>query len=214
MADPFESQLESVIDDYDRALINGDFDINKTHALANLYSIKTSCLAAIERTVGRASVYYESATQLGEAHIIPQEDLEAVIGVVKSLLSAVRKDYLKSLEEIIHGDVFGDFLEMVHDRKIDIQWEKIFADAFRYIRVDFVLVEDAGFLVFLEYGAVGVNAPDLDCRIFLLQVPPGPGDGATGSNTDEKMINFSAGLFPNFRASLPEIFLRRVSARE
>ena len=34
------------------------------------------------------------------------------MGVAKSLLSDIKNDYLKSLEEIIHGDVFGDFLEM------------------------------------------------------------------------------------------------------
>src|SRR5690606_15046720 len=38
--------------------------------------------------------------------------LAGQVGVARSLLSDVQNDYLKSLEELIHGDVFGDFLEM------------------------------------------------------------------------------------------------------
>ena len=34
------------------------------------------------------------------------------IGVAKALLSDIQNDYLKGLEEIIHGDLFSDFLEM------------------------------------------------------------------------------------------------------
>ena len=34
------------------------------------------------------------------------------IGVAKALLSDIQNGYMESFEELVHGDVFGDFLEM------------------------------------------------------------------------------------------------------
>ena len=68
-------------------------------------------MAAIERIAGRTSAYYERAVTILES-TNAWSGLAGRVGVAKSLLSDIKNDYLKSLEEIIHGDVFGDYLEM------------------------------------------------------------------------------------------------------
>jgi hypothetical protein len=113
MANTFEKQLEAVITEYESAAALSKYD-DASDALSNVQvrDLQTRCLAAIERTIGRNSVYYERATALSETKDHAYGQLAGQIGVAKSLLSDVQNGYLKSLEEIIHGDVFSDFLEM------------------------------------------------------------------------------------------------------
>jgi hypothetical protein len=71
-------------------------------------------MTVIERATGGNSVYFKQAMSIynkkpPEAH--GWTKLAEQIGVVQSLLINIKKGYLKSLEEIIHGDVLGDFLE-------------------------------------------------------------------------------------------------------
>lgn len=76
--------------------------------------MQTRCIAAIERASGRKSVYYEQVTSVQQTNDHLWGQLAHQIGVVDSLLHNIRKGYLRSLEEIIHGEVFGDFLEMAN----------------------------------------------------------------------------------------------------
>lgn len=74
--------------------------------------MQTRCLTAIERAVGRNSVYYEQAGTVLNTRGHSWGHLAGLIGVADSLLHNIRAGYLKSLEELLHGEVFGDFLEM------------------------------------------------------------------------------------------------------
>ena len=78
----------------------------------NVKQMQTRCLAAIERAVGRNSVYYEQARGILKTNDNSWEHLAGLIGVAASLLHNIRAGYLKTLEELIHGEVFGDLLEM------------------------------------------------------------------------------------------------------
>src|SRR5207253_667816 len=69
-------------------------------------------------------------------------------------------------------------------------------------RIDLVLVEDAGLFVFLEHRAVGINAPHLDARVLLLEIPPNAADGAAGADAADKVRNRTVGLVPDLRAGL------------
>jgi len=70
-------------------------------------------MAAVERVAGRASVYFQKvSTPRDKKDQLGWDYLAAQIGVVKSLLHDIRSGYLKSFEELIHGELFGDFLEM------------------------------------------------------------------------------------------------------
>ena len=72
----------------------------------------TSCRAVIHRVVGPDSPY---AAQL--SHLLSQRPNDRVLlrglaGIVESLRASLKAGYLKTASELIHGEIFGDFLEM------------------------------------------------------------------------------------------------------
>jgi hypothetical protein len=80
--------------------------------------------------------------------------------------------------------------------------QEVLADALRDVRVDLVLVEDARLLVLLEDRAVGVDAPDLDGRVALLEVAAGAADRAAGADADHEVRDAAVGLLPDLGAGL------------
>ena len=109
----FETQLEAVIKEYEEAFARSKYsDASDVLTEVVMSDLQTRGLAAIERASGRNSIYFERATAIFEGSGNQWQHLAGQFGVAKSLLSDVRSGYLNSLEEIIHGEVFGDFLEM------------------------------------------------------------------------------------------------------
>jgi hypothetical protein len=109
----FEKQLESVVTEHVKALtISSQEDASDILNNTDVFDMRTRCLAAIERITGRNSVYFEEATKLSESKANAWDQLSGQIGVARSLLNDMRNGYLKSLEELIHADVFTDYLEM------------------------------------------------------------------------------------------------------
>ena len=111
--DTFQKQLYSVIVEYEAALSQSKYD-DASDILSDtrVKDLQTRTIAAIERISGRNSIYFQQATKIDTERGNNWDHLAGQIGVAKSLLSDIQNDYLKSLEEIIHGDIFGDFLEM------------------------------------------------------------------------------------------------------
>ncbi len=109
----FQKQLEGVISEYESARGRSVYgDGSDTISDVNVRDLQTRCLAAIDRISGRQSIYFEQAIALGNANSNAWDQLAAQMGVAKSLLSDFKNDYLKSAGEIIHGELFSDFLEM------------------------------------------------------------------------------------------------------
>ena len=96
----------------------------------------------------------------------------------------------------------GHFLEMIDDIEIDVPRQEVFADAFGDVRVDLVLVENAGLLVLLEHRPVGVDAPHLDARVLLLEVPADAADRAAGADAADQVRNRAVRLIPDLRTGL------------
>ena len=88
-------------------------------------------------------------------------------------------------------------------RKVDVLRQEVLADALGDVRVDLVLVEDAGLLVLLEHRAVGVDAPHLDLAGYCslryrptpLIVPPVP-------TPTTRCVTRPVGLLPDLRTGL------------
>lgn len=76
------------------------------------HQMMTRCLASIERVVGKSSVYYEQALAALQEIDHDYGHLMSLVGIVESLSLDIKSGYLKTLEELIHADIFGDFLEM------------------------------------------------------------------------------------------------------
>ena len=106
-------QLEKIAAEYEQYRNKSQHDdasdvISKTQ----VRQMKTRALAAIERATGRGSVYFEQAqVALGENRH-DWDHLAALIGIVESAKLDIDSGYLSGVEELIHADVFSDFLEI------------------------------------------------------------------------------------------------------
>ena len=113
MTNVFEKQLQTVITEYEAALERSkNNDASDTLSRSTVVDIATRCVAAIERIAGRGSAYFRQIDQMRKRPAHEWTDAANMIGIAKALLSDIQNDYLRSFEEILHGDLFGDFLEM------------------------------------------------------------------------------------------------------
>ena len=107
MTQIFEQQLADVVSEYDKCCAQGTGLDG-----AEIADLRTRCLAAVERASGSTSPYYMSILEFRNNEHLEWVYLESEVGVAKALLSDIRNGYLKSVEELLHGNVFGDYLEM------------------------------------------------------------------------------------------------------
>jgi len=77
-----------------------------------IHSLITRIFATLERIVGRNSEYYKHALSVASGERRASKTLDFLIGTIEGLFHDIKNNYLKSLTEIIFGDVFGDYLEM------------------------------------------------------------------------------------------------------
>ena len=113
MTHPFETQLEAVVTEYETALNKSKYeDASDVLNDIRVSDLRTRCISAIERASGSNSVYYNNIIEIRKIKTHGFNKLGLEIGVAKGLLSDIQNDYLKSLEEILHSDIFADFLEM------------------------------------------------------------------------------------------------------
>ena len=107
---PFEAQLEAAINAYRMAMKTCHYNDGSDMPHELHLQIHTSFVTAIERASGRNSIYFRNATAIraSNEHI----ELQGIAGVCKSLLSDIRNGYTRTMEELIHADVFADYLEM------------------------------------------------------------------------------------------------------
>jgi len=113
VSDTFLKQLDAIAAEYaDAQKRSRHDDCSDVISESQLKDLQTRCFAAIERAAGRKSVYYEKAFAVGDEHGSYYDHLARQIGVVNALRQDIAKGYLRSFEQLIHGEVFGDFLEM------------------------------------------------------------------------------------------------------
>ena len=105
MVNIFEKQLCDIVEEYE-LVEKQQYDHFK------FIDLQTRCVAAIERIVGRNSVYFDRIKGIDELKNRISYKLPAQVAVAKALLFDIRGDYLESLEQIIRGDLFADYLEM------------------------------------------------------------------------------------------------------
>ena len=115
MTDSFEHQLTSIIKEYEEGLkASSHDDASDVFSLSEITDLQTRCIAAIERASGSNSIYVRRAIKISEEKTHVYRHVAFQIGVLKALLSDMRNGHLTSIEELIHGDLFSDFLEMSH----------------------------------------------------------------------------------------------------
>lgn len=107
-----EKQLGSIIDEH------AGFQGKARHKdLSDLpkedrQSLVTRAIAAIHRISGRRSTYSLEVERILERTPELHLHTSSIIGVAKALKEDVAAGYLQSLVELVHGDIFADFLDM------------------------------------------------------------------------------------------------------
>ena len=112
MANQFESQLDSIISDFEV--------MRKTSAYKDLsdlpkderQSLVTRAVAAIHRISGMNSPYTADVARLIKLNPGLHVHTSSVIGVVKALRHDVNAGYLQTFTALVHAAVFADFIQM------------------------------------------------------------------------------------------------------
>lgn len=77
-----------------------------------LRQLVTIARSGIERITGKSSIYSRQAAESMSAKTYFAAQVLMVVGVVESLRFDLKSGYLQTLQEIIHTDLFSDFMEM------------------------------------------------------------------------------------------------------
>jgi len=96
----FIKQIQEVIDEQGNTNMGANYLITRARAV-------------IVRIVGRGSEYYHHIEEIFSSNKWSlQYKLSQIMSSLKGLLQDLKSGYLKSLSEIIHDDIFSDFLDM------------------------------------------------------------------------------------------------------
>ena len=105
-------QVEAVLGEY-RNLVKR----SKKDSLSDLNRLEhqrliTSCRALIHRIADPDSPYAAQLADLLRRNLYDGFLIHSLAGVVESLHADLKAGYLKTVSEFLHGEVFGDFLDM------------------------------------------------------------------------------------------------------
>jgi len=111
----FLNQLDSIVEAYEGLRKQSKYDDLSDLGKSVAYDLITKSRAAIERVSGRESAYsrqLEEVLSIERKYVHDYDRLAMIIGIVQSLHADLQAGYLSSVSELIHGEVFADFLEM------------------------------------------------------------------------------------------------------
>jgi hypothetical protein len=114
LTDHFKSQLDQIIKLFDDIKSRAEHD-DWSGGGVEEYEVQkcvTSARAVIQRIIGMSSEYGKQAQTIIDGDGYTNQKASELYGVLLSLKSDLESGYLNSLTEIIHGELFGDFLEM------------------------------------------------------------------------------------------------------
>ncbi len=109
---PLIQQLEGIVTEYKAMALRSQHNDLSDLPKHQRQALVTRAVAAVSRVSGVHSTYaYEVQRVLKE---LPQlnQHTSSVIGVVNALLDDVKAGHLQSFIELVHGEMFADFLEM------------------------------------------------------------------------------------------------------
>lgn len=108
----FEKQLESILNDYNALKSQSQYEDLSDLPKDTRQALVTRAIAAICRIGGSESTYAKEVDRLLGALRSLHTHTTSIIGVAKALLDDLKAGYMRSLVEIVHSDIFSDFLEM------------------------------------------------------------------------------------------------------
>lgn len=110
----FLAQLDEIISLYKSLKAQAKYDdLSGNVEIEEINTIITRAKACVYRITGPASEYYKDInTILQKRHLSEGVQLISLMGSVYALRSDLDSGYLKTLHEIIHAEVFTDYIEM------------------------------------------------------------------------------------------------------
>jgi len=117
---PLKSHWKAILQDFLSFRSKSQYDDLSDLPKDERQALVSRAIAAVHRITGPSSTYAKEIERLFIKLSHLHEHTTSVIGVVKALLADLKAGYIQSLVEIVHGETFGDFLEMaqhLHDSK-------------------------------------------------------------------------------------------------
>jgi hypothetical protein len=106
-------QLTSITDTYKGLQKKAKYDDLSDLGDTVAHNLISRSIAGIERVSGQNSAYskhVQAILERKDAHDFGK--LSMIIGTVDALLNDIQSGYLSSATDLLHGEIFGDFLEM------------------------------------------------------------------------------------------------------
>ena len=104
----FIQQIEEILDEYSQ--FRDIYDSGSDYTKVN--TIITRIITVIERVSGRDSDYFKRIMDLLKEKQWEHLKVKKLVGVLNALYGNLKAGYLKSFSELIHADIFSDYIEM------------------------------------------------------------------------------------------------------
>jgi len=108
----FQKQLKSILKEFAALQAKSQFNDLSDKPKPERQALVTRAVASIHRITGDQSPYSKEVERSMKAMPQLHEHTTSIMGVAKGLLEDMEAGYTKSLVEIVHADLFSDFLEM------------------------------------------------------------------------------------------------------
>lgn len=105
-------QLDELLAEYEELRARAKYDDLSDLSEPDVVRFATRSRAAIHRISGPSSPYVSQCEEIVKERAHPGYKARRLVGVVASLRADVAAGYLRSVSELIHGELFGDFLDM------------------------------------------------------------------------------------------------------
>jgi hypothetical protein len=108
------TQLESLIEEYKDMHSRSQYDDASDLKDAEHFRFTSRVNAAVQRIAGIKSPYMQEIQRIKEKHAKSSESFNSrdMYGVLLGLYEDVKAGHLESIADLLHGEIFSDFLEM------------------------------------------------------------------------------------------------------
>ena len=111
--DIFIKQLNIILTQFDKIRVQAKYIDLSDLPLETKTALIGKCKAAVVRITGVNSEYNKEIERILEKQGVKLGSrLRQIIGITEALRDDLRNDFLKTLSELIHSEVFADYLEM------------------------------------------------------------------------------------------------------
>lgn len=108
----FEKQLRSMVEEFNAMKAKSQHKDLSDLPKSDRQALVTRAISAVHRISGQRSPYSRDIDRLLKTLVPLHEHMTSIMGVAQALLDDLQAGYLRSLVEIVHADIFSDFLKM------------------------------------------------------------------------------------------------------